>query len=175
MKDPPAKADRCVLAERLGSSADVQAFERSWKRHVAAASPRLALEPGVVELLDRLDELRVPRAICTSSDHATVERNLALHGLRGRFGAVIAAGDYPRPKPAPDPFLRAAAALEHAPADCLAVEDSPAGVRAATAAGMRTVMIPDLLMPTDAIRALCWLVVSDLHGLRKRWSVGPAP
>jgi beta-phosphoglucomutase-like phosphatase (HAD superfamily) len=80
-----------------------------------------------------------------------------------RFHAVIAAGDYARGKPHPDPFLTAARRLGVAPADCLALEDSHNGVRAAAAAGMMTVMVPDLLPATPEMRALTVAVVDSLH------------
>ncbi len=137
-------------------------------RHHECMKASLALKAGVVELLDRLDELRLPRAICTSSDHAAVEHNLGLHALLGRFDAVIALGDYAESKPSPDPYLRAAEVLGVAPADCLALEDSHAGVRAAVAAGMRTVMVPDLLPATEDVRGMCEWVARDLHEVRTR-------
>lgn len=81
----------------------------------------------------------------------------------GRFDAVIASDDDTRGKPFPDPFLRAADVLGVVPAECLALEDSYNGVRAAAAAGMQTVMVPDLLPATAEVGALCTFVASDLH------------
>lgn len=72
-------------------------------------------------------------------------------------------GDYAIGKPAPDPYLTAAERLGIAPADCLALEDSHNGIRSAASAGMMAVMVPDLLPPTDEIRALATLVIDDLH------------
>jgi beta-phosphoglucomutase-like phosphatase (HAD superfamily) len=69
-------------------------------------------------------------------------------------------------KPFPDVFLRAAELLDVLPAECLAVEDSMNGVRAAHAAGMMPVMVPDMLQPTREIAALCVRVVADLHEVR---------
>jgi len=89
-----------------------------------------------------------------------------LHALADRFDAVVAFGDYVRGKPAPDPYLRAAQMLNVAPTDCLALEDSHHGVRAAVAAGMQTVMVPDLLPATEEIRLLCKFVARDLHDVR---------
>ncbi|WP_439594546.1 HAD family hydrolase [Falsiroseomonas sp.] len=158
--------NRVTLQRHVGPEGDVEIFRQAWVRHYDGMRGALALKPGVRELLDRLDALRLPRAICTSSSHADVAHNLALHGLAERFDAVVAAGDYARGKPAPDPFLRAAEVLGLAPARCLALEDSHNGVRAAAAAGMRTVMVPDLLPPTEELRALCHLVAADLHDVR---------
>jgi beta-phosphoglucomutase-like phosphatase (HAD superfamily) len=71
--------------------------------------------------------------------------------------------DVENPKPAPDPFLAAAAKLDLAPADCLALEDSHHGITAAHAAGAMTIMVPDLLPATDAMRAKCITIADDLH------------
>ncbi len=128
---------------------------------------RLLLKPGAAELLDLLDELRLPRAIATSSARTTVERHLERHGLTDRFQRIVAAGDYERSKPDPEPFLRAAEGLAVPPQACLAIEDSHHGVRSASAAGMMTIMVPDLLPATDELRALCLHVMPDLHEVRR--------
>jgi HAD superfamily hydrolase (TIGR01509 family) len=82
------------------------------------------MKPGALELLDTLDELRIPRAIATSSFQRTVERHLAAYNLMGRFDEIVGHGDYERGKPAPDPFLKAAERLRAEPLLCLALEDS---------------------------------------------------
>jgi len=123
----------------------------------------LALKPGALELLDLLDRAGVRRAIATTSMPATARHHLEFHGLVERFHAVVAQGDYVAAKPAPDPFLKAAERLGVPPALCLALEDSHNGVRSAAAAGMTTIMVPDLLPATDEIARLCAHVVGDLH------------
>ncbi|HEY1753119.1 MAG TPA: HAD family phosphatase [Caulobacteraceae bacterium] len=132
----------------------------------AACEVGVALKAGVVELLDHLDAAGIPRAIATSSSHASVKRTLGPSGILPRFDAVVAAGDYPRGKPNPDPFLTAAERLGAGPALCLALEDSHNGVRAAHAAGMMTVMVPDLLEPTDEMREKCLAIAESLHHVR---------
>jgi HAD superfamily hydrolase (TIGR01509 family) len=142
-------------------------FHANWRRHFwLIAENRLALKPGAPELLETLDRFGVPRAIATSSSRTTVERHLASHGLMDRFDQIVCRGDYENGKPAPDPFLKAAERLGVEPRSCLALEDSHVGVRSASAAGMMTVMVPDLLEPTEALRALCVLVARDLHQVR---------
>ena len=127
------------------------------------ADADLPLKPGVLELLDLLDRLDLPRAIATTSSRATVQRHLVSRGLADRFHHVVAHDDCERHKPAPDPFLKAAERLGIEPALCLALEDFHNGVRAAAAAGMMTVMVPDLLPVTEEMRELCVHVVADLH------------
>lgn len=138
-------------------------YARMTERFEALAETELGLKPGVVELLDLLDDLGLPRAIATSSAHATVQAHLAAHDLAYRFDAVIAEGDYIFSKPAPDAYLMAAQRLALAPGACLALEDSHGGVRSASKAGMMTIMVPDLVPPTPEISALCVCVATSLH------------
>jgi HAD superfamily hydrolase (TIGR01509 family) len=163
----PWPDNRAALVAHYGPAFAADDFQADWIRQFdAIVDTRLALKPGVVPLLDLLDELRLPRAIATSSYHSDVRRNLAAHGLEGRFDAVVAHGDYAAGKPAPDPFLRAAERLAVPPHLCLALEDSHSGVRSAAAAGMAVVMVPDLLPPVAEIGGLCSFVATDLHMVR---------
>jgi HAD superfamily hydrolase (TIGR01509 family) len=164
----PWVQSRAVLLSHFGETFPVDEFQEAWVRHFwIIAETRLELKPGALELLDALDQLALLCAIATSSSQRTVERHLAAHGLLGRFNEIVGHGDYEKGKPAPDPFLRAAERLGVEPQFCLALEDSHNGVRSASAAGMMTVMVPDLLPPTDEIRALCTFVTHDLHAVRR--------
>jgi beta-phosphoglucomutase-like phosphatase (HAD superfamily) len=96
-----------------------------------------------------------------------VRASLGPHGLVDRFHALITRDVQTQGKPHPEPFLKAAAALGVDPADCLALEDSHNGVRAAAAAGMMTVMVPDMLHPTDEMHSLCVRIAIDLHEVRQ--------
>ncbi len=75
---------------------------------------------------------------------------------------VVGGDEVSAGKPAPDLFLRAADLLGVPPAACLVLEDAEAGIRAAAAAGMPAVMVPDLAQPTASCRALCTAVVDSL-------------
>jgi HAD superfamily hydrolase (TIGR01509 family) len=159
----PWEHNRQVMLEHYGAAYPAEALRVVWMQHFfVLADSELALKPGVLELLDVLDAHGLPRAIATSSSHRTVQHHLGQHGLAARFPTVVAKGDYVLSKPAPDPFLKAAERLGVDPADCLALEDSLNGVRSAAAAGMMTVMVPDLVAPTADVRALCCLVAQSL-------------
>ena len=117
-----------LLVSHFGEAFPVDAFQEAWVRHFwVIAETRLELKPGALELLDTLDEMRLPRAIATSSSPRTVERHLTAHSLSGRFDAIVGHGDYNNGKPAPDPFLKAAQRLGIEPELCLALEDSHMG------------------------------------------------
>ncbi|MBV9511098.1 MAG: HAD family phosphatase [Caulobacteraceae bacterium] len=160
----PAAHTREVLLEHFGADFAVETYlDGAGRRFHEALDFETLLKDGVVELLDRLDVLGLPKAIATSSPHEAVRRHLGPMGVLPRFQAIIARGDYARGKPAPDPFLAAAAALGVEPEACLALEDSHVGVRAAHAAGMMTVMVPDVLEPTEEMHEKCVHVAESLH------------
>jgi HAD superfamily hydrolase (TIGR01509 family) len=161
------EASRAVALAHFGEDFDYEPWiADAWELARARTAVGVALKAGVVELLDYLETAGIPRAVATSSGHPTVTRTLGPHDLPGRFQAIVAAGDYARGKPSPDPFLTAAQRLGVDPAACLALEDSHNGVRAAHAAGMMTIMVPDLLEATDEIRSLCVAVSDTLHEVR---------
>jgi len=163
----PWQVNRRQLQDHFGPDFDVEAFVQAIVlRHDAVCHAGAPLKTGVVELLDLLDELGLPRAIATSSDRQVVVDRLGPPGLLRRFHAVVGNEDCTRGKPHPEPYLDAARAMGVDPASCLALEDSYNGVRSAHAAGMMTVMVPDLLPPTEEIGGLCVAVAQTLHQVR---------
>ncbi|MFF1358304.1 HAD family hydrolase [Streptomyces sp. NPDC058297] len=103
----------------------------------AAVVPR----PGALRLLAALRARKVPTALVSASPRAVVEQVAAT--LDGhRFDTLFGAEDTRRTKPEPDPYLAAAVALGAEPTRCVAVEDSPAGVTSALAAGCRVLAVP---------------------------------
>jgi HAD superfamily hydrolase (TIGR01509 family) len=160
-------SDRIVV-EHFGDGFDLAAWSESVSRHFREElAAGIALKQGVNEILDHLDAARLPRAIATSSSLESVHASLGPHGLVDRFQALITRDVQTRGKPHPEPFLKAAEALDVPPADCLALEDSHNGVRAASAAGMMTIMVPDMLDPTEEMRTLCVRIARDLHEVRE--------
>ncbi|MGZ6020768.1 MAG: HAD family hydrolase, partial [Phenylobacterium sp.] len=93
------------LRAHFGQDFDPTPFRAEASAHFhELIDAELTLKAGVREILGHLDALGLPRAICTSSRLEEVERNMTRFGLAGRFDAIVANGDYPRPKPAPDPY-----------------------------------------------------------------------
>ncbi len=162
-------ASDLILVEHFGKDLDLEGWSAAVSHHFQAelALAGIALKGGVVEILNHLDAVGLPRAIATSSSRQAVEQSLGPYGLVGRFDAVISRELQTRGKPHPEPFLKAAEALGVDPADCLALEDSHNGVRAAHAAGMMTIMVPDMLDPTEEMHEMCLRIASDLHEVRE--------
>lgn len=126
----------------------------------------IPVKPGALELLGALQSRGIPAAVATSTASPLAPERLKRAGLFDLFAAVVTRSDVANGKPHPEPFLTAAARLGVAPEQCIALEDSHNGIRAAHGAGMRAIMVPDLLQPTGEIRALCHAVMDSLHAVR---------
>ena len=145
------------IEERLGRAPWPDLRERYRARLFAAFEERLQPIPGIDAALDALDARGVPYCVASSGDHERIRRGLRAAGLLERFPeeAIFSVEDVARGKPAPDLFLYAAARMGFDPASTTVVEDSPAGVQAGVAAGMRVLGYADGAEPSgaDALRA----------------------
>ncbi len=131
---------REILAAEFGARLDDAALAAMRARLYAAFREELRPTPGAPEALAALAAHGTPFCVASSSQPERIELSLRVAGLWEHFaGRAFSSTMVARGKPAPDLFLHAAAAMGFAPAACLVVEDSPAGVRAAQAAGMGTV------------------------------------
>jgi HAD superfamily hydrolase (TIGR01509 family) len=101
------------------------------------------LQPGARELLAQVAAAGLPHALVTSSERRFMDAVLARTGLR--FDVLVCADDVSMTKPDPEPYLLAAKLLGAAPADCVALEDSPNGVASAEAAGCHVIAVPSLI------------------------------
>ncbi len=125
-------------ARRLGADLPPDWVDRIYEEMFAALALGTALIPGIEAVLDALDAAGIPYAVGSNGPHRKMEITLGQHpGLHRRLrGRIFSRHDVGRPKPAPDLYLHAAAALGAPPAACAVVEDSVPGARAARAAGM---------------------------------------
>jgi HAD superfamily hydrolase (TIGR01509 family) len=131
-------------------------------RVVVQVREHVPWRPGAVELLTALGEAGVPNALVTMSWRSLADSVLdALPA--GTFAAVVTGDEVQHGKPHPEPYLAAARALGVGVADCIAIEDSPTGVRSAVAAGVRTLAVPHVVAVPVTAGAV---QVPSLRGLR---------
>jgi HAD superfamily hydrolase (TIGR01509 family) len=171
----PVDANRAQLAAEFGDDFD---YDLMRERQAALNEQRHGLSrplrPGAIEILEAAASMQLPCAVATSSMRAKTLSHLSHSGLLGYFEVVITRDDVERGKPFPDLYLAAAALIGQTPITCLALEDSHSGVRAAHAAGVPVIMVPDLLPATDEMRVLALAVAADLDQVRG-WLTAAAP
>jgi HAD superfamily hydrolase (TIGR01509 family) len=155
-----------LLADLFADGSSAEQVERELLIRVAKI---IALEgrpmEGAVGLL-ALALARLPTAVASNSPRSLLDQALAVGGFSTLPSVTVAADEVENPKPAPDLYLSACARLGVAPGDALAVEDSATGIRAAAAAGMRTVGVPTLTgVDIGAERTLTSLADPQLRAL----------
>jgi sugar-phosphatase len=152
-----------LIAELLPEEAREAAFARIREIEVADVDG-IAVLPGAAELLGSLDAGGVPAAIVTSSTDDLAEARLAVTGLP-HPEVVVTASDVERGKPWPDPWLEGARRLGVDPAECLVVEDSVAGLRAARDAGCRGLIGVLGTTPREELEEVAHVVIEDVAHL----------
>jgi HAD superfamily hydrolase (TIGR01509 family) len=138
------------LREELRVPMDAEAINREVVRRMDASYARkLPLLPGARAAVRRLAR-RWPLALASSSNRELIDRFLELAGLGEAFRVSVSSEEVPRGKPSPDVYLEAARALGVEPERCVAVEDSSNGIRAAAAAQMAVIAVPNTHYPPES-------------------------
>ena len=122
----------------------------------------IGIKPGLLELLDLLDSVDLPKAVATSSTEKCAMRKLDATGLAQRFQVILCGDNVPRGKPAPDIFLITAGKLNVPPDACLVFEDSDNGLIASHRAGMTTILVPDTKQPSPDIAPFAFKIFPSL-------------
>ena len=147
------------LGRRLPASWE-EPFRHLYREAFAA---ELQPVPGIVEALDAI---AIPTCVASSGTHEKIRFTLGLTGLYERFaGRIFSVSEVTRGKPAPDLFLHAARRMGVEPPGCVVVEDSPYGIEAARAAGMRAFGYAGGLAPRRALEGRDTVVFDDMRAL----------
>ena len=155
------------LKEWFGEKLDYYAVRDRRKQLMEEHLDRVGIElkPGAVEILEALKKRGILAAVATATDLERTEKYLRLVGLREYFDRLISATQVKEGKPSPDIYVYACEQLGLAPEECIAVEDSPNGVKSAYGAGCRVIMVPDQTEPDEELSKLLYACVDRLDGI----------
>ena len=153
-----------ILIRALGNRFPLKSFRELWslKMRQIIVVEGVAVKPGLDEMLALLDSRGIPRAVATGSNPAEARLALEQADLIERFDCIVTGDQVRRGKPAPDIYLQAARRLDVDPRACAALEDSNTGARAALAAGIATIVVPDLAEPLPEVASSAFGVVASL-------------
>ena len=156
----PRESVHKALAAHFGENVDLEAMGKVRREAMdeLIAQEGMPIKAGFIELMGHLKGLGVKTAIASATWQTRIREYFVLANLDidALFNAVISGDMVQRGKPAPDIFLKAAGDIGSAPGECIVIEDSFGGVRAGYDAGMRVIMVPDMLEPTQEVqRMLC--------------------
>lgn len=158
-----AEIYRNAFLKRLGE----ENMQRMWKESVELHRARYAgdnmpIKAGVREILKFLKSCGIPVGIASSTQKSKVEQRIRTAGLSDYFVGAVGGDAVKISKPNPEIYLLACEAFGFDPANTFAIEDSFNGIRAASAAGMRPIMVPDIVTPDEEMRSLSETICTDL-------------
>jgi len=154
-----------IMLAGYGPDFPYQAVVDSW--YNKSGNKPMPLKRGVRELLAYLDRRALRKVVVTSTQRYWANKMLAEAGILPRFDFLVCGDDITRSKPEPDIYLKACEKLNLPPAACLALEDSDNGVLSAFRAGLQVIQIPDLLPPSEKVKALGHTIAASLDDVRQ--------
>lgn len=153
----------CRVIEKYYKISDGREIQDECMLRVQAKLKRnVPKKPGVDEILQYFKKNKIPLAVASSSSKQLIESNLRVARVSAYFDVIVSGTEVKHGKPAPDIFLIAAERIKCRPEECYVFEDSVNGVRAGVAAGCKTVMIPDLILPTREEYKCCYGIYDTL-------------
>lgn len=160
-----AKSRRRFFEEHIGKDFPYEEFQKLTSKYFYQITDTegLPVKKGAAELLKYAKLHGYKTAVATSSSRGYAERVLTDAGLYPWFDGGVFGDMVKKGKPDPEIYLRACESISLNPENALAFEDAPGGIRSAVAAGLHTIMIPDLLQPTEEIKRLILCSFNDLE------------
>jgi HAD superfamily hydrolase (TIGR01509 family) len=145
-----------ILTEGFGRGFNHDRFREVWIRHVESylSDNSIPLKSGAVNLLEKISSVPLPMAIATSTRYSDAIKSLESTSIINYFRFVVGGDHVTNGKPHPEIYLKVADRLGMSPVECIVFEDSENGVKSAHAAGMCVIQVPDLVTPTEEIKAL---------------------
>jgi len=156
-----------ILKRCLGEAFDVEGFMKLTSQyfHEIEFGEGIPLMPYAKEILEYLKP-KYRLILASSTRGESVKRQLTNAGLIDFFETRTTGDMVTHSKPDPEIYKLACASIGLLPENCIAVEDSPNGIKSAAAAGLKVIMVPDKIKPTEKIKALCSHVFDSLQGLK---------
>lgn len=153
-----------VLINELGEAFDLSATRKIRVDYVTSyiENNGIPVKTGLFELLDYLKSNHYEITVATSTERERAQYYFNKAGISKYFNQIVCGDMIERGKPEPDIYLRACEIIGVNPNECLALEDSPMGILSAYRAGMKPVMIPDLLQPDEVTNSLLYAKLSTL-------------
>lgn len=162
------KADTLfILKKNYGSRFPAQDFMQRTSElfSILEKDNGIPLMSGVFEALNYLKN-KYRLALASSTRKAAVQRQLTEAGLIDYFESLTCGDEVEHSKPDPEIYIRACRSIDMPVQNCAAIEDSPNGIRSAFSAGLKTIMIPDMIQPTKELEPFIWKILASLAEIK---------
>lgn len=158
-----------LLINGFGEEFNYNNFRENWFGYVKdfLAHNPIPLKTGAISILIKIKETSLPLVVATSTAYNDAVKSLESTGIINYFKFVVAGDQVTKGKPDPEIYLKTAEKCDVRPAECIVFEDSENGVKSAHAAGMDVIQIPDLVDPSDELKALGHRIFDSLDDVCK--------
>lgn len=153
------------LEKIYGKEADITGWQKQVifnQKEYITKNKTVHKKKGLIELLNYLESNEIKMAVASSSSTETIEYYLDLEGIRHYFDCVVSGEEVENGKPAPDIFLKACESMKVPPENAIVLEDSIHGLKAARAAKIHNIFIPDRIQVSDELREISDVIRDDL-------------
>ncbi|MCQ2590684.1 MAG: HAD family phosphatase [Treponema sp.] len=152
-----------IIKNELGQDFDSETYLKRTSElfHQIEETEGVPLMPYVKECLEYLKG-KYRLALASSTREVTVRRQLTQVGIINYFETLTTGDMVTHSKPEPDIYIKACKSLGVKPEECIAIEDSPNGIKSGYAAGLKTIMVPDKIQPFDELMPYIWKVCKSL-------------
>jgi len=154
-----------IMLAGYGEDFPYDAVNQSW--FSKAGQKPVPLKKGTASILEFLGKKSIRQVVVTSTHRSWATKSLAEAGILPYFEFIMCGDDITKSKPDPEIYVQACKKLNLQPGECLALEDSDNGVLAAYNAGMQVIQIPDILPPSDRVRALGHVIMNSLEEVER--------
>ena len=153
-----------ILKDEFEGIMDHEEFILIWDRvyNDLTQEKPIPLKKGAKQLLDHIDSMGIQMAVASSTNTESAKSILTQSGILYYFDLIIGGEQVSNSKPNPEVYLKVASTLGVNPEFCIALEDSPNGVKSAVAANMKVIQIPDLNQPDESLLQLGHIVLNSL-------------
>lgn len=164
MRSLNRKFSKPMLLEQFGEGFDFEYFHATRRARLEEALKTYGIEkkPGADDILEALHERGIETAVATATNIERAELYLKEVELYDKFDKILSVSHVKYGKPRPDVYIEACRQLGRNPVECLAVEDSPNGVKSAYDAGVPVIFAPDLTQPDEAMLPMIHGVANHL-------------
>lgn len=154
-----------LITDTFGNGADIEKINSEFNDefNTLIETEGLDIKSGLMELLEYLDIHNIKKAVATSTSRNKAEYLLKKVDIFHRFDAFVCGNEVKNGKPNPEVFLKAAEKLGVSKNECIILEDSENGIKAAYAANIPVILIPDIKIPCDEVKKMAYKQLRTLH------------
>lgn len=161
-----------IIKQKFGHGFDIQRFISDTRAYIDTEKIKgLPVKTGFSEFFDTVYQLNIPLGLVTSAGKKSTISSMQHLNILEKFQVIITVDDVTKPKPAPEPYIKACQLINVSPENTLVFEDSVVGLKASIRAGCKTIAIPDMMIIDKRLEIECYAVLPNFSHISQIFSI----